>query len=196
MVGGARLGSNMPTVADMVQRRLADELAPGEQIVASTRAVPGRKRTFSVVVSRFALLLVTVVGCLLLVNAGAGPRTVGYVGLGAALGLLVWAARPLTRVRAADGTLRMPKFGVITLTTSRVLVLRMFGWFVARPSRIVYSVPIGEIVGGDGPVPLTRGLVYHRAALRLRDGSAIVWDAPDEDVEGCTAVVRLGAPPH
>ena len=186
----------MPTVADMVHRRLADELEPGEQIVASTRAVPGRKYPFSVVVTRFALLLATLVGSLLLINADGGPRTVGYVGLGAALGLLVWVVRPLTRVRAADGVLRMPKFGVITLTTSRLLVMRMFGWFAARPSRIVYSVPIGEIVGGEGPVAVTRGLVYHRAALHLRDGTTVAWDAPDEDVEECTAVVRLGAPSH
>jgi hypothetical protein len=186
----------MPTVADMVHRRLADELEPGEQIVASTRAVPGRRRQYSVIVTRGALLLAALVGCLLLINVGAALRIVGFVGLGVTVGLLVWGAvLPAMRIRGSDGTLRMPKLSVITLTTSRLLVLRMFGWFVARPQRIVYSFPVDEIVAGEGPVPIRRGLVYHRATLHLRDGTAIVWDAPDEDVEGCTAVVRWSVPP-
>ncbi|MEU0950227.1 hypothetical protein ABZ379_47455 [Streptomyces canus] len=139
---------------DKAQRHLGDDLQPDEQV-------------------RQAVLAYRIGGARQDIAAGVGALILGPGGrvLGAAVS-------PSTPGAADAPELPMPHRCFIVLTTHRLLILSLGGFFIAEPKDIVHAVPLDRIAWMTEPAIDGNLAGALRVTVGLTSGALLRWEFP------------------
>ncbi|GAA3165687.1 hypothetical protein GCM10010451_12190 [Streptomyces virens] len=151
---------------DKAQRRLGDDLRPGEEV-------------------GHAVLAFRIGGARQDIVAGGGAIVAGPGGQ-----ILGAAVRPATPGAGRAPELPMPHRCFVVLTTHRLLIFSLGGFFIAGPKDVVHAVPLDRIAWMAEPAVdgnLARTL---RATVGLTSGALLRWEFPRLQIDRGRALLN------